>query len=376
MTLISGDLSRHLDPELLMPGAMMPVTPAVMPRVAHVMAGAAAGGAELFFERLCIAQAKTGVPVLPVIRRDEARLARLKAGGLTPRELRFGGQADLLTRPKLNATLRAFRPDVVVAWMNRAARFAPSGPWTLAGRLGGFYDLSYYKRCEHLVGNTHGLVAWMIRQGWPQDRAHYVPNFATDIRNVEPWRPPEIPSGVPFILALGRLHTNKAFDVLIRAMKRLPGVRLMIAGEGPEREMLETLVRTERVRDRVFMPGWADAARLVRACDVLVCPSRHEPLGNVVLEGFSGVRPVVAAASQGPRELIVHGRNGLLAAIDDDAALATEIARALGDHALARRLALAGRATYDRQFAPQPVLEAWLGFMRNVAPDPSVQPSV
>ncbi|NHO31768.1 glycosyltransferase [Acetobacter sp. LMG 1636] len=356
-------------PEILDPGELPIPTPPIGPlRVAHVMAGAPAGGAELFFERLCIAQAANGLDVLSVIRRDPDRLARLTAGGLTPRELRFGGQADLLTRPRLNAALRKFEPSVVVAWMNRAARFASTGPWTLAGRLGGFYDLSYYRRCTHLIGNTHGLVSWMTRQGWPAEQVHYVPNFATDIGQVAPKRPREIPDGVPFVLALGRLHTNKAFDVLIRAIARVPGVHLMIAGEGPERENLEALARTERVRDRVHMPGWTDPASLIRACDLFVCPSRHEPLGNVVIEGFSAVRPVVAAASQGPRELILHGRNGLLAPVDDDRALAAVMQMVLADHALAHRLAVAGRATYERSFGPKPVLAAWAEFLQRVAP--------
>ncbi len=362
-------LSKQI-PEILDPGELpLPEPPEVPLRVAHVMAGAAAGGAELFFERLCIAQAKSGLDILSVIRRDAGRLRRLTEGGLTPRELRFGGQADLLTRPRLNSTLRSFDPAVVVAWMNRAARFAPTGPWTLAGRLGGFYDLSYYRRCTHLIGNTHGLVAWMVRQGWPKDQVHYVPNFANDIGHVTPKRPPEIPDDIPFVLALGRLHTNKAFDVLIRAIARVPGVHLMIAGEGPERETLETIARTERVTDRVHMPGWAEPAGLIRACDLFVCPSRHEPLGNVVIEGFSAVRPVVAAASQGPRELIVHGRNGLLAPVDDDKMLAAAMQAVLADHALAHRLAVAGRATYERNFAPKPVLAAWADFLRHVAPN-------
>lgn len=338
-------------------------------RVAHVMAGAAAGGAELFFERLTAAQAGSGMAVLPVIRRNAERVERLRQAGLSPRELRFGGQADLLTRPRLNSMLRRFQPQVVVAWMNRAARFTPTGPWTLAGRLGGFYDLSYYRRCSHLVGNTRGLASWMVAQGWPADRVHYVPNFATDISHVAPRRPPEIPEGIPFILALGRLHTNKAFDVLIRAMPRIPGVHLVIGGEGPEREALETLARTEGVAGRVHMPGWAtDPAALIRACDVFVCPSRHEPLGNVVIEGFSAVRPVVATASQGPRELIVHGQNGLLTPLDDDRSLAASICTVLEDPTLAHRLAVSGRATYERHFAPAPVLAAWEQFLRRVAP--------
>ncbi|KXV71988.1 glycosyltransferase [Acetobacter cerevisiae] len=336
-------------------------------RVAHVMAGAPTGGAELFYERLCIAQAASGLSVLPVIRRDAARAARLQAGGVTPCELKFGGLTDWRTRPQLRTQLKQFAPRVTVAWMNRAARFTPQGDWILAGRLGGFYDLSYYRRCSHLIGNTHGLVRWMREQGWPQDRVHYLPNFATELANTAPVRPAGLPPGAPFLLALGRLHTNKAFDVLIRAMAHLPGVWLVIAGEGPERAALEDLAHKEGVADRVLMPGWAThPGGLIRACTALVCPSRHEPLGNVVIEGFSAQKPVVAAASQGPTELIRSGENGLLAPVEDDRTLARQLAAVLEDPVRASKLAAAGRADYEQTFATAPVLKAWADFLSTV----------
>ena len=79
-------------------------------KIAQVMAGAPTGGAELFFERLSIALHRAGDAVLPVIRRDEARAARLAAAGLAPRQLGFGGPADLLTGPRLRGLLRRFAP--------------------------------------------------------------------------------------------------------------------------------------------------------------------------------------------------------------------------------------------------------------------------
>ncbi|MBO1325941.1 glycosyltransferase [Acetobacter sp. TBRC 12305] len=331
------------------------------------MAGSAAGGAELFFERLCTAQAHTGLDVLPVIRRNGARSQRLRDGGTRPLELPFGGLLDLRTGPALRRALKAFRPRVTVAWMNRAARFTPQGDWILAGRLGGFYDLSYYRRCSHLIGNTRGLVQWMARQGWDPARAHYLPNFATDLAQVAAVWPKGVPHGAPFLLALGRLHENKAFDVLIRAMRHIPSIPLVIAGEGPERAGLEALARREGVAARVIMPGWADnPGGLIRACSILVCPSRHEPLGNVVIEGFSATKPVVAAAADGPAELIRTGENGLLAPVEDAQALAAGIAELLENPARAHQIATAGRQDYDSTFAAPPVLAAWRHFLATV----------
>src|SRR5690349_10598606 len=148
-------------------------------RLAHVMAGAPMGGAEGFFERLAIAQHAAGEHLLPVIRRDPGRAARLRAAGLDPVELPFGGVFDLRTERQLQHGLAGFRPGVVVAWMNRAARFAGrvrrgGADWTLVGRLGGYYSLKYYRHCDHLIGNTRDLRDWIIAQGWPAARAHYL----------------------------------------------------------------------------------------------------------------------------------------------------------------------------------------------------------
>ena len=328
------------------------------------MAGAPAGGAELFFERLTIALARAGETVLPVIRRDAARAGRLAAAGLSPVELGFGGPLDLLTAPRLRHALGRFAPRVVVAWMNRAAHFTPSGEWVLTGRLGGYYDLGYYRRCDHLIGNTQGIVRYIVQQGWPASRVHHLPNFAPDLAGAAPasGMPP-----APVVLALGRLHRNKGFDVLIRALPRLPRVHAVIAGDGPERDALTDLARREGVGERVHLSGWRDdTASLLAAADILVCPSRHEPLGNVVIEAWSARRPVVACAADGPRELITHTRDGVLVPLEDPADLADAIRRLLEDTSYAAALAHAGRLRYEAAHAEAPVIALWRQFLASV----------
>ncbi len=328
-------------------------------RVAQVMAGAPAGGAELFFERLALALHRAGDMILPVIRRDLGRAERLAAAGLAPLQFRFGGALDLLTRPRVAAALRGFAPRVVVTWMNRAARQTPPGDWVLAGRLGGYYDLRYYRACDHLIGNTRGIAAWIRSQGWPASRVHHLPNFAPDLAGSTPAVLP-LPPGAPVVLALGRLHRNKAFDILVRAMPMLPGVQVVIAGEGPERASLASLARDLGVRERLYLAGWrTDQAALLARCDLLACPSRHEPLGNVVIEAFSAARPVVAADAAGPVELVVPDRDGLLVPREDPDALAAAIAAVLARPALAARLGQAGRARYEADHAEAPVLAQW-----------------
>jgi glycosyltransferase involved in cell wall biosynthesis len=335
-------------------------------RIAQVMAGAPAGGAELFFERLTVGLANAGETVLPVIRRNPARAARLTAAGLDVVQLSFGGPFDLLTGPQVRRALGRFAPRITVAWMNRAARFTPQGDWVLAGRLGGYYDLSYYRRCDHLIGNTRGIVDWIIRQGWQAERVHHLPNFSPDMAGAVPLSL-GLPSGTRIVLALGRLHRNKGFDVLIRALADLPRVHLAIAGEGLERAALLELGRCQGVADRLHLLGWrSDTASLLAAADLLVCPSRLEPLGNVVIEAWSARRAVVAAEADGPRELIASGRDGILVPLEDPTALAHAILSLLNDPVRAAALAEAGRIRYEKEHAEAPVVARWRQFLATV----------
>ena len=337
-----------------------------MTRVAHVMAGAVHGGAELFFERLCVALHDAGEEVLPVIRSNAERAALLRASGMRPAEFAFGTRLDLLTRPRLRAALKAFAPRVVVAWMSRAAMHAPRGDWLLAGRLGGYYDLRYYRRCEHLIGNTRGIVAWLRQQGWAESRTTYLPNFVDDFAATAPAT--DLPPGGKLLLGLGRLHTDKGFDTLIRALPRLHGVTLAIAGVGPEDANLRALARREGVADRVFFLGWRrDAGALLRAANLFVCSSRIEPLGNMVIEAWSAGCPVVAVAADGPAELITDGVDGLLTPHEDSAALAETIGSLLEDPARSSALAAAGRARFEAEFARASVVAQWRAFLVTVA---------
>ncbi len=338
------------------------------------MAGAEFGGAEAFFVRLVIGLHKAGLDQRVVIRKNEQRAQVLRDAGIEPVELNFSGRLDLKTGMLIKRELRSFRPQVVLSWMNRATSKLPrSRPadldYVLAARLGGYYNLKYYKKCDHLVGNTEDICDYLGKENWPQDCIHYLPNFvAADHRPPAPRKMLHIPERAKMILTLGRLHANKAFDTLVRALAQVPDAYLVIAGEGPERGAIEALAQELGVRPRIRMLGWRDdVPQLLAACDLFVCPSRHEPLGNVVIEAWAQGRPVVATASVGPAALIEDGVDGLLTPVDDAPALAKTINRVLKDDTLAAKLAEAGRQHYERKFTEQMVVQRYLDFFQEIA---------
>ena len=342
-------------------------------RVLQAMAGAEHGGAEAFFVRLVLALHRAGLEQKVVIRANERRAAELADGGVVPVQVPFGGRLDFVTPWKLKRVMRDFKPNVALTWMNRATRMlpekTPEEPFVHVGRLGGYYDLKYYRRCDHLIGNTEDIVDYMVKQGWPPERVHYLPNFvsaakAQPTRRTEMFTPPD----APLILAMGRLHENKGFDVLLEALVRQPDVYLWIAGEGPLRAELEAKAQSLFVKPRVRFLGWRnDAAALFAACDLFVCPSRHEPLGNVVIEAWAQGVPVVAADSAGPAALIRHGETGLLVPVNDAPALARAIRDALADRARMQRIGAAGRAAFAARFTESIVVGQYLDFFAKVS---------
>lgn len=343
------------------------------PLVLQAMAGAAHGGAEAFFTRLVIALARAGLDQRVVIRPHPERMAALMEAGLSPLPLAFGGPLDLVSRVQLWRLIRRHRPQIVLSWMNRATHAVPPRQLRPAGtlhlaRLGGYYPLKYYRRCDHLIANTRDIADYLIRGGWPPARVHYLPNF------VAAERAPPIdraslgtPADAKVILALGRLHANKGFDLAVQALAQLPAAYLWLAGEGPLRQELEGQVRALGVGDRVRFLGWReDVAALMAAADLLLCPSRHEPLGNVVIEAWAQALPVVAAAAAGPAALIRDGENGLLAPIEDSSALAAAVARLFAEPDLARRLAAGGEASYRSEFTEAVVVQRYLALFQGL----------
>ena len=338
-------------------------------RLLQAMAGAAQGGAETFFVRLAAGLQRSGETQLALIRRHAERARQLRAAGVEVAEAAFGGVFDRATRRTFQRTIAEWRPTHVLTWMSRATQLCPQGNFVHLARLGGYYDLKYYRRCDHLVANTRSIAAYAVERGWPPDKVHYLPNFVPDLHGAAPLARAALdtPEDAPLALALGRLHPNKGFDLLLEALAATRDVHLWLAGEGPQRGLLERRAAELGLAGRVRFLGWRDdVAALLASADLLVSSSRHEPLGNVVIEAWSAGVPVVATASDGPAALIEPEETGLVVPIAA-APLAEAIERLVRDGCLRSRLAEAGRRAFAAQFTEAAVVAAYRGLLDKVA---------
>lgn len=169
------------------------------------------------------------------------------------------------------------------------------------------------------------------------------------------WRP--VADDTEELLCIGRLVPQKDFSRALGALRlladRRPNVRLTIAGDGEERDMLVETARAFGVDDRVDFLGMVDHSHIPALLDratVVVLPSRFEGMPLVALEAAWMARPVVASSVPGIEEAIVDGVTGLLVA-GDDLALADAIGSLLDDRASARAMGVAARARVEAEFS-------------------------
>jgi len=148
------------------------------------------------------------------------------------------------------------------------------------------------------------------------------------------------------LLYFGRLSAEKGVDDLLRAMQQVPQMRLVVAGDGPQRQGLQELTSSLRLSNVEFVGhvGRVKRDALIAQSQFTVLPSHaYETLGKTILESYAESRAVVASDAGSRRELVQEGKTGLLYPTGDVKQLATAIQTLGSNPLLAEKMGLAGR---------------------------------
>lgn len=283
---------------------------------------------------------------------------------------------DLLPAARaIRRAVQEFRPDVIHAHSPGtlvAARLAlgPRHKPVLLGTAHGGYTQQELSRQAKLYkilrtpivscgpGVTHGLregglePLTTINNGIPASTLADAPkrNLAEEF---------DLDPSLKTAVAVGRLAPVKNHRQMLDAFAQYPGLNLLICGDGESREELERQARELKIDQRVrFLGMRGDVSEILHAADLQLLTSRVEGLPMALLEGMAEGKPMIATNVLGSRELIDHGRNGLLVELDDSRGLAEELERLDTDDALRQTLS-AGALETARQYSVQAMTDRY-----------------
>ncbi len=232
------------------------------------------------------------------------------------------------------------------------------------------------RRALHRIGRTNDVLTFVSRYArrrisaalGPMAALEYLPpGVRTDVYRPDPQARRAVREryrlgDAPLVLSVSRLVARKGQDALIRSVARIhalvPGVRVLIVGDGPDRPRLEALITRFGLAGQVRLTGsvpWAELPAHYAAADVFAMPCRTrgfgldvEGLGLVFLEASASGLPVVAGRSGGAPETVQPGRTGLVVDGRDVPELATAVSGLLADPGRAAALGAHGRQWVTR----------------------------
>lgn len=222
-----------------------------------------------------------------------------------------------------------------------------------------------YPRAQAVVALTQGTADWLDRQ-LPGVHALVIPNAVRwPIQQDEPVIEPPERAGRLRLLAVGRLHPVKGFDVLLEAFASIaalfPDWDLVILGEGTQRSALEEQIEQSGLAERVSLPGRiGNIGQWYAQSDLYVLSSRVEGLSNTLLEAMASGLPCVAFDCEtGPREIIRNGIDGaLVQPVEDAEAMAAWLSNLMAHPDERARYALRATDVRDR-FSVTRVMSLW-----------------
>ncbi len=342
-------------------------------RIAHLMASPFVGGPEHQVLGLACAMRESHESIfLTFAEGGRARpfVDRVKLAGFEAVELRENWPhyfraarevADALGSSQATILCTSgYKPDIIGL---RAARLAGipavaiAHGWTGATwkvRLNESLDRWTMRRFDAVVGVSHAQSMKLVAAGIATDKIATIPNaiamdrFSVPAAGGREFLARMFPREVKFVVAAaGRLSPEKGFDIFIAAAAQIAQVRndvgFVVFGEGPLREELTQLIKSNSLEERFILAGFhANLETVLPAADIFVISSLTEGLPVVLLEAFLAGVPVVATAVGGIPEVIENGTDGFLVPSGNAEQLALRIMDLLENPSLSEQMKIAG----------------------------------
>jgi glycosyltransferase involved in cell wall biosynthesis len=335
--------------------------------------GSIVGGGEISMLSLLQGLDRTQWRPVVVVPEDGEVAKRCQAVGLPTHViplpgLRCPGPALIASLRDLKALISATGARLVHANGSRAMAYAG-----VAGRLAGRSVLWHVRVADReavldrvlsrlarlIIVNSHAVGRRFSGQAASRVRCIY---NGIDVTQVSPRTPPPhlrrslgLPETASVIVSVGRFVRYKGYDYLLDAARIVaserPDTHWVLIGDGELRESLEERVRQTGLDKQIHFTGWReDVADLIALGDFFITPAIGEHFGRVVIEAMAIGKAVIATASGGTPEIVLHGETGLLVPPADPDALARAMLTLLTDRRQTEQLGRAGRTRAIAEF--------------------------
>lgn len=223
-----------------------------------------------------------------------------------------------------------------------------------------------FKKADGFVFQTEEAKSFFSKK--IQNKSVIIPNPINEKFIIEPFKGKRKKE----IVSVGRLEKQKNQKFLIRAFSKLSkeynDYKLVIYGEGSERENLENLVKDLNIENNVELPGETDDIKnKIYDASLFILSSNYEGMPNALMEAMALGIPVIATDCPcgGPRFLISNNQNGILVPIDDEDKMKEAIERILDNKELANTLSL-NASKISVKLHPQKILEEWKKYIKEI----------
>lgn len=172
------------------------------------------------------------------------------------------------------------------------------------------------------------------------------------------------------IISVGRLYPQKDQKMMIEAFakvsERFPEWKLVIFGEGPERESLESLVERLKVKDKVSLPGRSESIiDELKKSKIFCLSSIYEGMSNALVEAICVGLPIVTTRVSGTEELIENGVNGFVVNVGDKDSMAKALIKIIEDETLQNQFAEKNKAQAIK-FETNTIVDQWEDLVNSV----------
>jgi len=347
-------------------------------RVLHTESSQGWGGQENRTLQEAIQLRLLGVEVFFACRRGARLAQRARDLGFPVDELSMRNSFDPVSLVGLARLCRRHRIDLVNSHSGRdtllaglGLRLLPRRPRLVRTRhliLPITSKATYSLLPDHVVCVSRAVEDYLAGTGIPRTRLSTIPT-GVDTERFDPaqYRPTlradlGLPPDTLLIGTVAILRMKKGYQDLIAAIPRVlqqyPDARFVFAGDGPQRQNIETALAAAGLTDRVHLLGLrSDVPQVLKSLDVFVLPTHQEALGTSYIEAQAMGVPVIGTRVGGVPDTLIEGETGLLVPAQDPPALAEAIVSLAGDPARRRAMGEAGRRWVLAEYTVQKMAE-------------------